>query len=156
MMTPETEAASQARITADWLAYGRAIDQSSLALTLLALAGIFWGSMSPASQICCFGAAVLGGVQKYFALRSAFDQRLFAAWAHRWESSADPAADLAALDATLAAVGLRPVPTTPGRPLAERVRGAFRLLKGQLTLLALQFAMLLLVGWNSLLPLVTP
>ena len=107
------------------------------------------------SQIGCFLAAALGGLQKFYAMRVAFDQQLFAGWAKRWDAAADPEADLATLDATLIAVGLRATPAAASRPLADRIRGAFQLLKRQAVILALQFAALLIAAWSCLLPLAT-
>ena len=92
------------------------------------------------------GVSVTAGlVQRYYAFRCDLDARLFAHWAACWSGlwAPDPQADLVAFDHALTGVfGTSETPTPP-RPLAERVRGALRLLRHQSIALAVQFSALL-------------
>lgn len=140
-------AASHARTIASALALGRSLDQWSLALVILALAGTLWLSMPLLSTICLLVSILAGGAQKIFALRVAFDEALFSHWAETWAGAAteglDPAAltaDLAAFDQALDACGLRAHPRGAIRDLDSRLRGAWILLRRQALALAIQFA----------------
>ena len=85
-----------------------------------------------------FGAvAVLGVLERYFAFRLRFDQRLFEALA------AGTLPSLRALDAALAALGLRAAPAEE-RALAERIGGTRQLMQRHLVVVACQSAMFLL------------
>lgn len=148
-------AAARARLAASGLALGRRVDVWSLALTVLALAALLWATQQAVAllpQACLLAAVLAGGMQKIFALRVAFDAAVFCDWAERWDRAAlagdgDPAnaiaADLLAFDRALAATGLRAAPGAVLRDLDRRLWGAFKLLRGQLIALAVQFVALI-------------
>jgi len=93
-----------------------------------------------------FGAvAVLGVLERYFALRLRFDQQLFA-------RLADGAiASLGALDTALARLALRPAPTG-ARTLADRIAGTRVLMQRHGIVVACQSAMFLLALMTQDLP----
>lgn len=85
-----------------------------------------------------FGAvAVLGVLERYFAFRLRFDQRLFEALAHGTVGS------LRTLDGALAALGLRAA-TADERALGDRILGTRQLMQRHLIVVACQSAMFLL------------
>jgi len=125
-------------VTASLLRQGRSLDQLSTGLTLL---GVFFGlaqllmtSIIPLCLILSTGLIILGLLQKYWALRVAFDADLFALVAR----NADPLPERTrSLDLALQNLGLQSA-TRAGRPWAERQRGALKLLRKQAILLAAQ------------------
>lgn len=138
---------TQAGVTVAALDRGPAIDAWSLALTLAALGGILWGSdVRSAWSTGCLAVCVGGGLaQRYYAARVAFDAALFRVWAGRTDvvpHAAPHDEALAATDRALAALRLRKN-DQPTRDLANRSRGALRLLGWQALCLSLQFAALL-------------
>lgn len=131
-LTPAGKAAAEAEITAAMLSLGRTLERGSLLLTAVALLALIIGPLALLARQGLFLAVLAGLCSHWFALRTAFDQPLFAAWARRWwEPGADIAADLRAFDAALAASGLRPDTAGPSRPLAARIAGARGLLRRQ-------------------------
>jgi hypothetical protein len=82
---------------------------------------------------------LLGFAELYFAIRVGFDAALF----HRW-GAVPEGFDCARLDHALLRLGLMPEAKT-GRPMAERIAGARRLLAWQGVTLAAQ-VLLVLVG----------
>lgn len=137
--SPHRGLAARARLTAGWLALGAGVDLASLALTLLAFAALLWLDAGPAVRIALLSAVTTGFAEKLFALRVAFDRRIFDGWSRRWEAAeATPADDLAAFDAALAATGLRTAAKTGGRGVDERIRGAMKLLTYQAGLFIIQ------------------
>lgn len=126
------DAAAQAALAAAFLGLGRPLERCSLLLTTVALLALVVAPLAflPRQGLCLAVAA--GLTAQFFALRTAFDQPLFAAWARYWQKpEADPEADLASFDAALAVAGLRPATTGSLRPLADRIAGARRLLRLQ-------------------------
>jgi hypothetical protein len=126
----------QSAIAADLLDQGANLDRTSrlvAAATLIALAlqGVF-GPAGWVGPVALGAALLLAIVQALFALRTAFDAALFR------RLSAEP--DLATLDAAMLALDLMPTDKA-GRPLAERVAGARRLLTYQGLALAGQIAL---------------
>ena len=100
-----------------------------LALTLRSLSG---------TSAMGFGAvAILGVLERYFALRSEFDIGLFDGLA-RGEIAA-----LSALDAALKRLGLRSA-STSARPLDDRIQGTRLLMQRHAIVVACQSAMFLL------------
>lgn len=144
--TPETrQDAATAALTAATLGQGRQLDLLSLALLLLALAALLLAATGLTGRSLLGFSVAAGLVERYYAFRSDLDARLFAHWAACWSGlwAPDPQADLAAFDQALAGVfGARKAPTPP-RPLADRVRGALRLLRHQFIALAIQLAAIL-------------
>ncbi|WP_409286060.1 hypothetical protein [Pseudomonas protegens] len=128
---------------ASLLRRGRALDQLSTGLTLLgALYGLgqyLLASVTLGGLIVSLALVLLGLVEKYLALRVAFDADLF-------QRVADGPAPLEhstqALDQALSALGLQPA-QRGGRPWNERSRGALGLLRRQALLLAAQVLVLL-------------
>lgn len=116
---------AEAQVIAALLRQGRLLDRLSGALLLT---GVVFGLgqlvlKQPDLLLAaiCLALVLTGLVQKYLALRVAFDADLFA----RLETLG-----LAELDAALLGLGLL-TPERAGRPLAERSRGALRLLRRQ-------------------------
>ncbi|MCC6074048.1 hypothetical protein ACFPTX_20285 [Pseudomonas sp. GCM10022188] len=123
---------AEAQVMAALLRQGRILDGLSGALLV---AGVVFGfgqllveHADPLLAAICLALVLVGLVQKYLALRVAFDAELFA----RLETLG-----LDELDAGLLGLGLLP-PQRAGRPLAERCRGALRLLKRQALCVATQ------------------
>lgn len=127
----------EAAVTAALLRQGRLLDGCSGALLLLGaafgLAQLIGAPRDPWLAAICLGLVLAGLVQKYWALRVAFDAELF----ERIDRLG-----LAELDAALHGLGLL-AEGKAGRPLHERSGGALRLLKRQALLLALQVLLLL-------------
>jgi hypothetical protein len=141
------DAASRARTMAAALALGCSLDHWSLALVVLAMAGLLWAPSPLSSSICLLASLLAGGAQKIYALRVAFDAALFRYWTETWAAAATQgsypaalAADLAALDQALAACGLCAPSEGTLRGLDSRLRGAGKLLRWQALALAIQFA----------------
>ncbi|WP_025131582.1 hypothetical protein [Pseudomonas sp. PH1b] len=133
----------QLHSVASLLRQGRALDQLSTGLTLLgALYGLgqyLLASVTLGGMLVSLALVLLGLVEKYLALRVAFDADLF-------QRVADAPAALEhstqALDQALGALGLLPLERA-GRPWNERSRGALGLLRRQALLLAAQVLVLL-------------
>jgi hypothetical protein len=135
--------------TAALLEQGRALDRLSRLLTaaavvLLLLLALFADQTPPDLSgplaMALALTALLGLAELYFAFRVGFDAALFR------QLAADPTpTGLETLDASLAELGLRPA-TAGSRPLAERIRGARKLLRRQALCLALQLATLVVAA----------
>lgn len=141
----EPSAGQRAGLTALWLDGGRSLDRLSLALTLLALATALWSTGDGVAQFILLLGVALGGLEKIYALRVAFDQRIFAAWGEQWPVVADFDLDvaLAEFDRMLVRMELRPATALAARSLDERIAGACALLRKQGICLACQFFALL-------------
>ena len=128
---------------ASLLRRGRALDQLSTGLTLLgALYGLgqyLLTSVTLGGLLVSLALVLLGLVEKYLALRVAFDADLFQRVA---DSPASLEHSTQALDQALGALGLQPV-EKGGRPWDQRSRGALGLLRRQALLLAAQVLVLL-------------
>ena len=130
---------------ASLLRRGRALDQLSTGLTLLgALYGLgqyLLTSVTLGGLLVSLALVLLGLMEKYLALRVAFDADLF-------QCVADTPAALEhstqALDQALSALGLQPA-QRGGRPWDQRSRGALGLLRRQALLLAAQVLVILSV-----------
>ena len=127
----------EAAVTAALLRQGRLLDGCSGALLLLGaafgLAQLLGTEQDPWLAAICLGLVGAGLVQKYWALRVAFDAELFE---HLDRLALDE------LDSALRSLGLL-ADGKGGRVLGERCQGALRLLKRQALLLALQTLLLL-------------
>jgi hypothetical protein len=149
MLEPgDAAAGSRARVMAAALDLGRSLDLWSLTLAALSLLSLLWMGLAPASTICLLLSLAAGAAQKLFALRTAFDAALFRQWA---ETAHGPvptslAADLAALDRTLAICGLRAQQGGALRDLDSRLGGAWKLLKTQALAFAIQFAAMIVAA----------
>ena len=127
--------------TAALLDMGRTIDRLSRPLTVLALAGLLAPLTVPVpmagmATLVLAGLAGLGAA--YTGARVAFDAALF-------RELATGRGDLALLDGALLQLGLLPAHKA-GRPLADRLAGAPRLLLRHALLLIVQAAALLATG----------
>ncbi|OLF51474.1 hypothetical protein [Pseudomonas chlororaphis] len=123
---------------ASLLRRGHALDLLSTGLALLgALFGLgqwLLGLSSPWAIALSLALLLLGVLQKYWALRVAFDAELF----QRVADSPLPLVERSiAVDEALAALGLQP-PGAGGRAWPQRSRGALNLLRRQTQLLAAQ------------------
>lgn len=132
-------------VLASLLRRGRALDQLSMGLTLLGvLLGLAPLLLSCFSLWCLAVSAwlVLSGLlQKYWALRVAFDADLFQLMA---QDPSNLSERTEALDQALQDLGLQSRQST-NRPWTERSRGALGLLKRQALLLLVQISLPLLV-----------
>ena len=140
-------------VVASLLRRGRSLDQLSTGLTLL---GAVFGLLqllliTPVALGLLLSAwlIVVGLLQKYWALRVAFDADLFDAVAQDADAVPHRTVDL---DQALHSLGLQPA-NRAGRPWAERQRGALNLLRKQAVLLAMQvlptLALILASPWLS-------
>ncbi|AJO81572.1 hypothetical protein [Pseudomonas sp. MRSN 12121] len=123
---------------ASLLRRGHSLDLLSTGLALLgALLGLgqwLLGAITPWAIALSVALLLLGLLQKYWALRVAFDAELF----QRVADSPLPLAErTVALDQALAALGLQPA-SAGGRAWPQRSRGALDLLRRQALLLAAQ------------------
>ncbi|MEB0222802.1 hypothetical protein [Pseudomonas sp. 10S4] len=141
------------QMVASLLRRGRTLDQLSTGLTLL---GVLFGLLqllliTPVALGLILSAwlIVVGLLQKYWALRVAFDAELFELVARDADALPDRTQ---ALDQALQNLGLQPA-NRAGRPWAERQRGALKLLRNQAVLLAAQvlptLAVILASPWLS-------
>lgn len=131
----------QLQVVASLLRRGRSLDQLSTGLTLLGvlfgLAQLLMVSITPICLLLSLWMIILGLLQKYWALRVAFDADLFALMAKDIERTGE-------LDQSLQSLGLQPANRT-SRPWAERQRGALKLLRKQAYLLGAQVVLTLAV-----------
>ena len=123
------------QVVASLLRRGRSLDQLSTGLTV-ARRVVRPGAVAdgrafrPICLLLSLWMIILGLLQKYWALRVAFDADLFALLARDTERTAD-------LDQALQTLGLQS-PKRAGRPWTERRRGALKLLRKQAWLLGAQ------------------
>lgn len=137
---------AEAAVAADLLAHGAVVHHLSMALTTVGVVALPLVAMARPNVVAMALAtlAVVAGIAElWFGLRVAFDARIFRRLA--WAGAAG-GLSVAAFDAAMAAVGLMPAGKA-GRPLADRVRGAMRLLGRQVGLLILQAVLLVAAGW---------
>ncbi|RON51001.1 hypothetical protein [Pseudomonas frederiksbergensis] len=141
-------------VVASLLRRGRALDQLSTGMTLL---GVVFGLLqllliTPVALGLLLSGwlIVLGLLQKYWALRVAFDADLFDAVAQDADAVPHRTVDL---DQALQSLGLQPA-NRAGRPWSERQRGALNLLRKQAVLVAAQvlptFVVILASPWLPL------
>ena len=141
----------QLQVVASLLHQGRTLDRLSTSLMLLGLAAavLQLTFLAPVPIVLVLSAWLipLGLLQKYWALRVAFDAQLFTLMAS--DTEALPARTQA-LDLALHALGLQRA-EHGARPWPERQRGALKLLRIQALLVAAQFlpvaATLLTAPW---------
>ena len=129
------------QVVASLLRRGCSLDQLSTGLTLLGvlfgLAQLLLASISTICLLLALWMIVLGLLQKYWALRVAFDADLFALLARDTTRTPD-------LDEALQTLDLQS-PKRAGRPWTERRRGALKLLRKQAWLLGAQALLTLAV-----------
>lgn len=136
--------AADAAVTAGWLDSGRAI--ALICGTSLLTTLVVWLLGYPVRALALAGVGATAVAQLYFALRVRFDARIFRLWASRWHDAADVVADLAAFDARVGRQA-RPVASLEAN-LADRRRGALRLLKWQAICGAWQLVLTALALWT--------
>ncbi|PSS59245.1 hypothetical protein [Pseudomonas sp. BBP2017] len=128
---------------ASLLRRGRSLDQLSTGLTLLGVLlglGPWWlATFNPWPLALGCALLILGAVQKYWALRVAFDADLFQRLADTPSTLDDKTQ---ALDHALASLGLQAA-EHGGRAWPERSRGALALLRRQALMLAAQLLLTL-------------
>ena len=131
----------QLQVVASLLRRGRSLDQLSTGLTLLGvlfgLAQLLMVSITPICLLLSLWMIILGLLQKYWALRVAFDADLFALMAKDIERTGE-------LDQSLQTLGLQPA-NRASRHWTERQRGALKLLRKQAYLLGAQVLLTLAV-----------
>lgn len=154
IQTPPCSPAEVATTTAALLSLGERFERYSLLLSAVALLVLLTTPLAFAPRGCLCLAVAAGLGEHFFALRTAFDYRIFASWAERWRlPGADPGADMASFDASLLAIRLGAGNPRPLRSVQDRALGARRLwLKqaryGLLQLLAFLTAILFVVLEN--------
>lgn len=147
-MADRAEQNMAAGVTAHFLESGRLLDRSSLGMSLLALGLLFWCEPRAFTHAALYCSIMLGVLEKIFALRVAFDQRIFSDWSQIGSDGPSPAESLLpAFDKALVSASLCK-PATGCRPVAERIHGALRLLKTQAVLHFLQLTAILVAGWQ--------
>ena len=115
-----------------------------IACTGVMLLGMAAGAWRDEDLVLALATALLGMVERYFTLRLRLDAGLFA------DRADGRIADLAALDAGLAAIGVRSgTPTMPSRPLDDRIAGGRRLWRRHLAVVVVQAALTLLAVVSS-------
>jgi len=134
--------AALARSTARLLQSASPLLPAGLALALLALAALLLTDGYRGWLLWL--AALLALPALWTAVRIRFDARLFLDLA---DGSGEPVERLRNLDGALAALGLRAAAEGEPRSLADRARGARRLVLRQLAIVAAQFALALAAAW---------
>jgi hypothetical protein len=124
------------QVIACLLRQGRAIDQLSTGLMLL---GVLFGLLqllliNPVVLILSAWLIIVGLLQKYWAVRVAFDADLFELMSRDADALSDRTV---ALDHALKNLCLQPA-TRASRPWGERQKGALKLLRNQTVLLCAQ------------------
>lgn len=113
----------------------RAVAALGLMLTLVGLLLVALLALLAGATAVPLAAAwvlILGQLERLWATRIAFDARLFSALAD------GGLPDLGALDAALAALGLRPNNASPQRDLSARLAGTRRLVQQHLAIVIIQ------------------
>lgn len=127
------------------LALSKPLDVFSTLLTMLALTiGLLTSQidLSLLVSMDCLVVFMIGLVEKYYALRIAFDKKLFAYLAKHSQQLPE---QLKQLDHTLANLNLIKVIPSPTRPMTERQKGTMKILKKQSIMLGLQIIALIAV-----------
>jgi hypothetical protein len=92
-----------------------------------------------------FSSLLLALLQGYFAQRVRFDADIFGFWANRWNGSVNPIEDLDAFDARIGRKSSGAASVEEN--LAQRKRGALRLLRYQAFTAALQLILTTIALW---------
>lgn len=133
----------QLHIVASLLRRGKALDNLSTGLTLLCLGfGLIQLLITTPNALLLIVVVIgvlLGILEKYYAMRVAFDADLFHVVARDPQRLTDRTA---ALDDALGQLGLAPVDKA-GRSWAARSQGALKLLRQQVLFLAVQLLVVL-------------
>jgi hypothetical protein len=140
--TPPLDASDRARcaVVARRMDAMRAPGLLALACTTVMLLGMAADAWRDETLVLAIATVLLGVVERYFALRLRLDAGLFA------DLASGRIADLAALDAGLAAIGVR---DNPARTLDDRIAGGRQLWRRHLAVVVVQTAMTLLAVVSS-------
>lgn len=144
--SPPLDARDRARcaVVARRMEATQALGLLALVCTGIALIGLAVDAWRDDVLTVALGAVLLGVIERYCALRLRLDAGLFA------DLASGRIADLAALDDGLAAIGVRvATPTSPPRPLDDRIAGCRRLWRRHLAVVVVQAAMTLLAVVSS-------
>ena len=141
VLTPRL--AADAAVTAGLLDSGRTLAWVS-GMTLL-MTALVWLLGHAVHSPALVGAVVMAAAQAVFAQRVRFDAGIFRFWASRWHHPLAAAADLAAFDVRVGRQ--RPAVASVAADLAERRRGAIRLLIWQTACAALQLGFTVIALW---------
>jgi hypothetical protein len=145
-MTADLTAPLDARDRARCAVVARRMDAAqapgllALACTTVMLLGMAAGAWRDEALMLAIATSLLGVFERYFALRLRLDAGLFA------DIASGRIADLPALDAGLAAIGVR---GNPARTLDDRIAGCRRLWRRHLVVVVVQTAMTLLAVVSS-------
>lgn len=135
--------AADAAVTAGLLDSGRSLAWASGMMLLMT--AVVWLKGHPVHWPALVGTVVMASVQGVLAQRVRFDAGIFRLWASRWHHPLAPAADLAAFDVR---VGRQTPPAASVEAdLAERRRGAIRLLVWQAACATLQLGLTVIALW---------
>jgi hypothetical protein len=137
---------AQAALAADSLGLGRSLDLWSMAFALLAGVVLIMTAQGHDIQPSLFltGSVIVAILQKYYALRTRLDAAIFQRWGDNWRAGGiAPAEDMAALDRALGK------DQSVFRTLADRIRGARKLLLWQIVCFVFQMICLLAGLWLS-------
>jgi hypothetical protein len=135
--------AADAAVTSSLLGLGRTISLTSGLVLLMATA--FWIQGHSIRSIAYFSSILVALLQGYFAQRVRFDAAIFSFWAKRWNGSVDPVMDLKAFDTR---IGRQPSTADSAQTnLAQRRRGALRLLRYQIFSGLLQLLLITIALW---------
>jgi hypothetical protein len=146
MSEPATSERTEAAVAADLLAHGAVVNLLSVALTAIGVVALLAEALVLPHRLAMALttlAVIAGLAQLWFALRVGFDARAFRRLAR---GDAADGLTVTAFDAAMSALGLMPADKAR-RPVADRVRGAMRLLGRQVALLLVQVALLIVAGW---------
>lgn len=153
--TQLTESTSQTALVtfSSLLIISRQLDIMSLMFTMIGLSFALIASLSASSAIlivsyvACF---LIGLFSKYYALRIAFDKKLFDYLATKFDQLPNT---LKELDDTLIQLKLIKSKIQPSRSITDRQMGTLKLLKKQITTLVIQTILLSCISIISIIPL---
>ena len=134
MSDAPTDLRATCSVAAAWLHAQRVVGHFALVLALLAGLVLLSGHASTLAALLASTVLVLAPVERYFALRLAFDRDLFDAWS-RGTLDGD------GIDTAFARLRLA-APPVQARPLDDRIAGASRLHRKHLAIALAQAALL--------------
>lgn len=153
--TQLTENTSQTALVtfSSLLIISRQLDIMSLMFTMIGLSFALIASLSASSAILIVGYVacfLIGLFSKYYALRIAFDKKLFDYLATKFDQLPNT---LKELDDTLIQLKLIKSQTQPSRSITDRQMGTLILLKKQIITLVIQTILLSCISIISIIPL---
>lgn len=153
--TQLTENTSQTALVtfSSLLIISRQLDIMSLMFTMIGLSFALIASLSASSAILIVGYVacfLIGLFSKYYALRIAFDKKLFDYLATKFDQLPNT---LKELDDTLIQLNLIKSKTQPSRSITDRQMGTLILLKKQIITLVIQTILLSCISIIGIIPL---